>query len=112
MTEPASGFVRPIRDARPSRDRRRLCDVMKLLAFGLLLLAAATAMLFFSYLDPTTLFIGGVICTFLGVINLLSLSYGLGAGASQSDTTNAIDLVRASDRDSALHSGHGFNDHI
>ena len=32
---------------------------MKLLIFGAALIAAAFAMLIFSYLDPTTLFIGG-----------------------------------------------------
>jgi hypothetical protein len=45
---------------------------MKLLAIGLVLLAAATAMLFITYLDPATLFIGGAVCTFLGVIHLIT----------------------------------------
>ena len=84
---------------------------MKLLALGLVLLAAAFAALF-TDLDPTTLFIGGIACTFLGVIHFLSLAYGSGAGVSQSDTSNAIDLVRANDRDSALRSAQGLNDHI
>ena len=84
---------------------------MKLLAAGLALLAAAFAALAFD-LDPATLFIGGIACTFLGVINFLSLSYGLGAGISASDTSDAMNLVRANDRDSALRSGQGFNDHI
>ena len=79
---------------------------MKLLAVGLVLLAAAFAALL-ADLDPAGLFIGGIACTFLGAINLLSLSYGLGAGASASDTGDAIDLVRANDRDSALRSGQG-----
>jgi hypothetical protein len=84
---------------------------MKLLAVGLVLLAAAFAALF-ADLDPTPLFIGGIACTFLGAIHFLSLSYGLGAGVSASDASNAVDLVRANDRDSALRSGQGFNDHI
>jgi hypothetical protein len=84
---------------------------MKLLAVGLILLAAAFAALF-ADLDPTTLFIGGIACTFLGAIHLLSLSYGLGAGASASDTSDAIDLVNANNRDRALSSAQGLNDHV
>jgi hypothetical protein len=76
------------------------------------LIEPASGPALFADLDPATLFIAGTACTFLGAINLLSLSYGLGAGASASDTSNAVDLVRANDRDSALRSGQGFNDHI
>ena len=54
---------------------------MKLLLAGLALIAAAVGIVLFTYLNPTTLFIAGVVCTFLGAINLLSLSYGLGAGS-------------------------------
>ena len=85
---------------------------MKLLALGLALLAGALAMLIFSDLDPAALFIAGAVCTFLGVINLLSLLYGLGAGAKESDTRDAVDLVLANDRDSARRSAQGFSDHI
>ena len=63
-------------------------------------------------LNPATLFIAGIACTFLGAINLLSLSYGLGAGVPASDTSDAVDLVNANNRDSASVSARGFNDHI
>jgi hypothetical protein len=76
------------------------------------LIEPASGPALFVDLNPVTLFIAGIACTFLGAINLLSLSYGLGAGVSASDTSNAVDLVRANDRDSALRSGQGFNDHI
>jgi hypothetical protein len=98
-------------DARLSRGRRRLRNAMKLLALGLALLAAALAALAFDF-NPTTLFIAGIACTFLGAVHLLSPAYGPGAGVSASDTSSAVDLVRANDRDSALRSGHGSNDHI
>lgn len=74
---------------------------MKLLLAGLALLAAATGLVLFTDHNPATLLIAGVVCTFLGVINLLTLAYGLGAGSSESDTSDAIDLVRANDRGSA-----------
>ena len=66
----------------------------------------------FADLDPATLFIAGIACTFLGAINLLSLSYGLGAGVSASDTSDAVDLVNANNRGSAAGSAQGLNDHI
>ena len=84
---------------------------MKLLAAGLALIATGLALVLFTYVNPTALFIVGIVCTFLGVINLLSLSYGLGAG-SASDTTDAVNLTLANDRNSARRSAQGFNDHI
>jgi hypothetical protein len=71
---------------------------MKLLLLGLALLAGAVAMLAFSDLDPATLFIAGAVCTFLGVINFLSLSSGLGAGASASDGGDATSLLGDGER--------------
>jgi len=85
---------------------------MKLLATGLVLIATGLALVVFTYLNPAALFIAGAVCTFLGVINLLSLLYGLGAGARESDTRDAVDLVLANDRDSARRSAQGFSDHI
>ena len=85
---------------------------MKLLAAGLALIATGLGLVLFTDLNPAALFIGGIACTFLGVINLLSLSYGFGAGASASDTSDAVDLVLANDRDSARRSAQGFNDHL
>ena len=70
---------------------------MKLLGVGLALIGTGLALVLFTYVDPTALFIIGIVCTFLGVINLLSLSYGLGAGTA-SDTTDAVNLTLASDR--------------
>ena len=84
---------------------------MTLLAVGLALLAAAFAALF-ADLNPSTLYIAGIACTFLGALHLLSLAYGFGAGGSASVTSDAVDLVRANDRDSALRSAQRLNDHI
>ena len=61
---------------------------MKLLATGLALLALAIAALLFSNLDPATLFIGGIACTFLGVINLIA-GPGVGVATSASDMNDA-----------------------
>jgi|tagenome__1003787_1003787.scaffolds.fasta_scaffold15472062_2 membrane-bound ClpP family serine protease len=84
---------------------------MKLLIAGLALIAAGLGLVLFTYLSPAVLFIAGAVCTFLGVINLLSVSYGLGAGVS-SDATDAIDLYMANNRGPAGGSAQGFNDHI
>jgi hypothetical protein len=65
---------------------------MKLLAIGLVLLAAAFALLLFTYLDPATLFIGGAVCTFLGVIDLIARP-GTGAAVSASDMSEANSLA-------------------
>jgi hypothetical protein len=67
---------------------------MKLLLAGLALLSAGLGIVLFTYYDPATLFIAGAVCTFLGIINLLSLSYGLGAGVSANDTSDAKQLIR------------------
>lgn len=81
---------------------------MKLLATGLALIATGLALVVFTDLNPATPFIAGAVCTFLGVINFLSFLSGLGAGAGASDIRDAVDLVRANDRDGA----HGIGDHI
>ena len=73
---------------------------MKLLAAGVVLSRPHLRALF-TDLNPAALFIAGIACTFLGAISLLSLSYGLGAGVSASDTSEAVDLVNANNRDSA-----------
>jgi hypothetical protein len=66
---------------------------MKVLAVGLLLLAGAVAILFFfTSLDPTTLFIGGTVCTFLGVIDLIARP-GAGAAISADDMSEAHSLA-------------------
>jgi hypothetical protein len=85
---------------------------MKLLAAGLALIATGLALVVLTDLNPAALFIGGIACTFLGIISLLRLLSGLGAGTSASDTTDAVDLVLANDRDSARRGAQGFNDHI
>jgi len=66
---------------------------VKLLAFGLVLLVAATAMLIFSDFNPATPFIAGIACTFVGIINLVSLLGGR-SPASASDAEDAINLTR------------------
>ena len=66
---------------------------MKLLALGLLLLAGACAMLvFFPSLDPATPFIGGAVCTFLGVIDLIARP-GAGVAVSAGDMDEAHSLA-------------------
>ncbi len=85
---------------------------MKLLLLGLALLAGALAMLIFSNLNPSTLVIAGAVCTFLGVINLVSLLSGLGAGVSASDTTDAVNLVRLNNHSPGGGSAEGFTDRV
>ena len=63
---------------------------MKLLALGLLLLAAAIAALF-ADLDPATLFIAGSVCTFLGVIHLIGgREAGVAVSASDMDEAHSL----------------------
>ena len=85
---------------------------MKLLITGVSLILLGTGLAVFTDLNPAALFIAGVVCTFLGAISLLRLSYGLGAGVSASDATDAVDLVLANDRDSAHRSAQGLNDRV
>jgi hypothetical protein len=59
---------------------------MKLLALGLLLLAGALAALF-ADLDPATPLIGGIVCTFLGVIDLIARP-GASPAVSAGDLTD------------------------
>jgi len=61
---------------------------MKLLVTGLVLLAAATVLLFVASVDPAPLFLGGAVCTFLGVIDLFSRP-GRGPAVSAGDPTEA-----------------------
>jgi len=68
---------------------------MKLLILGIALLAAALAMLIFTYLDPTTLFIAGAVCTFLAIINAIAV--GPDQGSAASDTSDAKDLLYRND---------------
>jgi hypothetical protein len=64
---------------------------MKLLIVGLVLLAAAIAALF-ADLDPATPLIGGIACTFLGVIDLIARP-GTGAAVSAGDVSEAHSLA-------------------
>jgi hypothetical protein len=64
---------------------------MKLLVTGLMLLAAAIAALAFDF-NPATPLIGGIVCTFLGVINLISPP-GTGVAVSASDMGDAKSLA-------------------
>jgi hypothetical protein len=65
---------------------------MKLFIAGLALLAAASGVALFTYLDPATLFIGGVVCTFLGVIDLIARP-GTGVAVSAGDMSEANSLA-------------------
>jgi hypothetical protein len=64
---------------------------MKLLITGLVLVAGAIALIFTNF-DPATLFIGGAVCTFLGVINLIARS-GTGVAVSAEDVNEAHSLA-------------------
>jgi len=66
---------------------------LKLLTLGLLLLAGAFALLVFSNLDPAPLFLGGAVCTFLGLVNVISPSYGPGRAVSAGDVDDARRLA-------------------
>jgi hypothetical protein len=63
---------------------------LKLLIVGIVLLAAAVAALA-ADLDPATLFIGGGVCTFLGVIHLI-VGQG-GPAVSAVDASDARSLA-------------------
>jgi hypothetical protein len=65
---------------------------MKLFIAGLALLAAATGVALFTYLNPATLFIGGVVCTFLGVIDLIARP-GTGVAMSAGEVSEANSLA-------------------
>ena len=65
---------------------------MKLLIAGLALLAAATGMALFTYFTPATLFIGGAVCTFVGVIDLIARP-GTGVAMSAGDVSEANSLA-------------------
>ena len=60
---------------------------MKLLITGLVLLALAVAALF-ADLDPATPLIGGIACTFLGVIDLIARP-GAGPAVPAGDVSDA-----------------------
>jgi hypothetical protein len=63
---------------------------MKLLAVGLVLLVAAIAALAFD-LNPATPLIGGIACTFLGVISLISPpGTGVAASAGEMDEAHSL----------------------
>jgi hypothetical protein len=64
---------------------------MKLLITGLLLLAAAIAALL-ADLNPATPLIGGIACTFLGVIDLIG-GPGTGGGVSDGDISEEKSLA-------------------
>jgi hypothetical protein len=64
---------------------------MKLLGTGLVLLAAAIAALVFDF-NPATPLIGGIACTFLGVISLIS-SPGAGVAVSAGEIDEAHSLA-------------------
>jgi hypothetical protein len=66
---------------------------MKLFVVGVLLLASALALTIFSDFNPAQLFIGGAVCTFLGVVSFLSPSYEPGPAVSAGDVSDARSLA-------------------
>jgi hypothetical protein len=65
---------------------------MKLLIAGVAVLATATGVALFTDFSPATLFIGGAVCTFLGVIDLIARP-GTGSAVSAGDMSDAHALA-------------------
>jgi hypothetical protein len=65
---------------------------MKILIAGLISLATGLALVLFTDLDPAMLFIGGVLCTFIGIIEGGHLTSGSGAPMSADPTGDAAAL--------------------
>ena len=64
---------------------------MKLLITGLVLLAGAIAVTFFTYSNPATLFIGGAVCTFLGLIDFIARpGAGVAVSAGEMDEAHSF----------------------
>jgi len=65
---------------------------MKLLIAGIAMLLAGTGMALFTNVSPVTLLIGGAVCTFLGVIDLIARP-GTGPAVSADDMDEAHSLA-------------------
>ncbi len=65
---------------------------MKLMIVGVAMLVTATGMALFTNVNPATLFIGGAVCTFLGVINVISRPEA-GPAVSAGDAREAQSLA-------------------
>lgn len=64
---------------------------MKLLAFGLMLLVTGLGIVLFTYIDPTACFMGGVLCTLLGLFHVVS--GGAGGGEPLDEQTITLGRV-------------------
>ena len=83
---------------------------MKILIAGLILLATGPALVLFTDLDPAMLFIGGVLCTFIGIIEGGHLTSGAGAPVSADPTGDAAALANLQNYGSAAGDANGvFN---
>ena len=69
-----------------------MIGAMKLLMAGIAMLLVATGTVLFSDLNPATPFTAGIVCTFLGVINLIARP-GTGSAVSASDMSDAHALA-------------------
>jgi hypothetical protein len=65
---------------------------MKLIIVGVAMLVTATGMALFTNVNPATLFIGGIVCTFLGFINVISRPEA-GPAVSAGDVSEARSLA-------------------
>jgi len=65
---------------------------MKLLCAGLVLLGIAITITLFTDLDPATPFIGGTVCTFIGVVDMIARPDSRPA-ASAGDVSEAKSLA-------------------
>ena len=65
---------------------------MKLLITGLGLIGVGLALILFTDLNPAMLFIGGVVCTFLGIINGIRVRPDNGLPVSADPTGDAAAL--------------------
>lgn len=63
---------------------------LKLMAAGVLLLAAGLAIVIFTDFSPATLFIGGAACAFLGFVNLITPSHSRGPTVSAGDDASSM----------------------
>jgi hypothetical protein len=66
--------------------------MMKLLIAGLALIAAGLGLVVFTDHNPATLFIGGVVCSFIAVVHGATPSFGRGQAVSADSASDGLSL--------------------